>query len=209
MKKIFIFIIMIVTAGLSLSSATIWQERDIYVADRNLRAGDIIVVNVKDLSKLKFDISLVNNSSANVESNPDVTITGFLPRVSSNRNFKNNDSTNFTGNSKIDMAIASRVVEVQPNGYSVISGTRAYNFNGVLNTFSVAGTVDPRHVSGGIIDSDYVADFRIQITARKDGVTIRKNQIGPEQTASSELTETEKQQIIIDYLEKVIRELTR
>jgi flagellar basal body L-ring protein FlgH len=154
-------------------------------------------------------MALVNNSSSNVESNPDVTITGFLPKVSANKNTKSNESTNFTGSSRIELAIASRVVELQNNGNSVISGTRIYTFNGVTNTLSVAGVVDPKHVSGGVIDSGYVADFRIQITGRKEGLSIRKAQIGADGTSSSELTETEKQQIIIDYLEKIIRELTR
>ncbi len=209
MKKIFLFLSIYFMAGISLNSATIWVDRDIYVADRNLKVGDIIVVNVKDFSKLKFDLTLQNNSSSNVESNPDMTITGFLPKVSSSKNIKNNESTNFAGNSRIDLAIASRVVELQNNGNTVINGTRTYTFNGVTNTFTVAGIVDPKHVSGGIIDSDYVADFRIQITGRKEGLTIRKNQVAQDQQSSTALTEPEKQQIIIDYLEKIIRELTK
>jgi len=209
MKKTGLLLLFIFMTGVSLNSDTIWVDRDIYVADRNLKIGDIIVVNVKDFSRLKFDIALVNNSSSNVESNPDVTITGFLPKVSSNKNTKNNESTNFTGSSKIELAVASRIVELQDNGNSVISGTRTYTFNGVTSTLSVTGIVDPKHVSGGLIDSEFVADFRIQITGRKEGLTIRKAQIGQDETSSSELTETEKQQIIIDYLEKIIRELTR
>lgn len=209
MKKRGLLLILFLIAGISLNSSTIWVDKDIYIADRNLKVGDVIVVNVKDFSKLKFDMALVNNSSSNVESNPDVTITGFLPKVSANKNTKSNESTNFTGSSRIELAIASRVVELQNNGNSVISGTRIYTFNGVTNTVSVAGIVDPKHVSGGVIDSGYVADFRIQITGRKEGLSIRKAQIGADGTSSSELTETEKQQIIIDYLEKIIRELTR
>jgi len=209
MKKTGLLLILFMTAGISLNSSTIWVDKDIYIADRNLKVGDVIVVSVKDFSKLKFDMALVNNSSSNVESNPDVTITGFLPKVSANKNTKSNESTNFTGSSRIELAIASRVVELQNNGNSVISGTRIYTFNGVTNTLSVAGVVDPKHVSGGVIDSGYVADFRIQITGRKEGLSIRKTQIGADGTSSSELTETEKQQIIIDYLEKIIRELTR
>jgi len=209
MKKTGLLLILFMTAGISLNSSTIWVDKDIYIADRNLKVGDVIVVSVKDFSKLKFDMALVNNSSSNVESNPDVTITGFLPKVSANKNTKSNESTNFTGSSRIELAIASRVVELQNNGNSVISGTRIYTFNGVTNTLSVAGVVDPKHVSGGVIDSGYVADFRIQITGRKEGLSIRKAQIGADGTSSSELTETEKQQIIIDYLEKIIRELTR
>jgi len=202
MKRILLFPVIFILTVASLNSATIWQDRDIYIADRNLRVGDIIVVNVKDLSRMKFDITLNNTSSSNVESNPDVTITGFLPKVSASRNIKNNESTIFNRNSKIDLAIASRVVERQENGNTVINGTRSYTFNGVTSTFSVAGIVDPRHVSGGVIESEYVADFRIQITGRKEGLTIRKGQLAPDQTASSELTEAKNSRLLLIILKK-------
>lgn len=209
MKRIIFIIQFIVFACISLNAATIWQEKDIYATDKNLQVGDIIVVNIRDFSKLKFDITLVNNSSSDIISNPDMTITGFLPKVSANKNIKNNESTNFTGNSRIEMAIATRIVNRQNNGFSAIAGTRTYTFNGVTSTISVSGIVDPRLLNGTSIDSGYVADFRIQITGRKEGLTVRKNQITGEQKATTELTETEKQQIVIDYLEKIIRELTK
>jgi hypothetical protein len=88
MKKTGLLLILFMTAGISLNSSTIWVDKDIYIADRNLKVGDVIVVNVKDFSKLKFDMALVNNLSSNVESNPDVTITGFLPKVSANKKYQ-------------------------------------------------------------------------------------------------------------------------
>ena len=189
--------------------ATIWQDRDIYSTDRNLQVGDIILVNVRDLSKLKFQISLNNNSSSDILSNPDVTITGFLPKISSNKNIKNNESTNYNGNSKLEFSIAARITGRQQNGMSTINGSRTYSFNGVTNSVQVTGVIDPKQLSAGTINSEQVADFRIQITERKDGLTITKPPIAEGATASAELTEPEKQQILVDYLEKMIRELTR
>ena len=190
-------------------STTIWQERDIYSTDRNLQVGDIIVVNVRDLSKLKFEIALKNNSSSDILSNPDVTITGFLPKISSNKNIKNNESTNYTGNSRLEFSIAARITARQPNGLSTITGTRIYSFNGVSNAIVITGIIDPRQLSAGTINSEQVADFMIQISERKEGLTITKPPLAEGETANAELTEAEKQQILIDYLEKMIRELTR
>jgi len=209
MKKTVLIIQIVILSVISLYSASIWQEKDIYATNKNLQVGDIIVVNVKDFSKLKFDIALINSSSSDIISNPDMTITGFLPKINANKNIKNNESTNFTGNSKIDFSIATRIVNRQNNGFPAITGTRTYTFNGVTNTISVSGIVDPKLLNGGAIDSEYVADFRIQITGRKEGLTVRKNQVTGEEKATTELTEPEKQQIVIDYLEKIIRELTK
>ena len=189
--------------------ATIWQDRDIYSTDRNLQVGDIIVVNVSDLSKLKFEVELKNNSSSDIMSNPDVTITGFLPKIQGSKNIKNNESTNYIGNSKLEFAIAARITARQQNGLSTISGMRIYSFNGITNSIQITGVIDPKQLSAGTISSEQVADFRLQITERKDGPTIAKPALAEGESANANLTEAEKQQILIDYLEKMIRELTR
>ena len=189
--------------------ATIWQDRDIYSTDRNLQVGDIIVVNVSDLSKLKFEVELKNNSSSDVMSNPDVTITGFLPKIQGSKNIKNNESTNYIGNSKLEFAIAARITGRQQNGLSAINGLRVYSFNGITNSIQITGVIDPKQLSAGTINSEQVADFRLQITERKDGLTIAKPALAEGESANANLTEAEKQQILIDYLEKMIRELTR
>lgn len=204
-----VFSVLFVAISSYTQSATIWQDKDVYSTDTNLQVGDIIIVNVRDFSRMKFDVALNNNSSSDVISNPDMTITGFLPKISSSKNIKNNESTGFNGNSRIDIAIAARITEKQNNGYSVINGLRTYTFNGVTNTIQVAGIIDPKLISAGTIDSGMIADFRIQITGRKEGLTIRKSQVAEGEKAFTDLTETEKQQIVIDYLEKMIRELTR
>jgi flagellar basal body L-ring protein FlgH len=191
------------------SGATIWQDRDIYSTDRNLQVGDIILVNVRDLSKFKFEITLKNNSSTDIISNPDVTITGFLPKISANKNIKNNESTNYNGNSKLEFSVAARITGRQQNGMSTINGSRTYSFNGVTNSIQITGVIDPKQLSAGTINSEQVADFRIQITERKDGLTITKPQLAEGESVNADLTEAEKQRILIDYLEKMIRELTR
>jgi flagellar basal body L-ring protein FlgH len=207
-KKVKLLILMFFFST-AADAVTIWQDKDVYSTNKNLQIGDIIIINVKDFSKLKFDIALNNNTSTDITSNPDMTITGFLPKISSNKNIKNNESTNFNGNSKIDFAIAARVTEKQANGFSVVNGLRVYTFNGVTNTILITGIVDPKLLNAGEIDSEQIADFRIQITGRKEGLTIRKAPLAEGEKAGTELTEPEKQQIVIDYLEKIIRELTR
>jgi len=209
MIRNFQIIILVVFLTTLVQAGTIWKEKDIYSTDKNLQVGDIIIVNVKDFSKMKFDVSLNNNSSSDITANPDMTITGFLPKISSNKNIKNNESTNFTGNSKIDFAVAARITGRQNNGYATINGVRIYTFNGVTNTLMITGIVDPKLLNSGTIGSEQVADFRIQITGRKEGLSIRKDQLKEDEKSSTELTEAEKQQIVIDYLEKMIRELTR
>ncbi len=129
--------------------------------------------------------------------------------MASNKNYTNKETTTFTGNSKIELSIAARVTGLQQNRFAVIAGTRTYVFNGVTNRITVTGLVDPALISSRSIESDYISNFRIQITGQKEGLTIRKAGLPAGESATSELTEEEKQRIIIDYLEKIIREITR
>jgi flagellar basal body L-ring protein FlgH len=205
----FKYTVMILLLAAFANSTTIWQEKDIYLSDRNIQVGDIIIVNVRDLSKLKFEIALKNNSSSDILSNPDLTITGFLPKISSNKNVKNNETTNYIGNSKLEFAIAARITARQQNGMSTITGTRVYSFNGITNSVQITGVIDPKQLTGGTINSDQVADFMIRITERKEGLTITKPPLAEGEKVDATLTEAEKQQILIDYFEKMIRELTR
>jgi len=207
--KNFFPLLLFISICTSLYSESIWRDRNVYSTEGEPAVGDIVVVNVRDLSKFKYEIKLNNTSSSEVISNPDITITGFLPSVSSNRNLKNNESTSFSGNSNMEISIAAVITGRQNNGNAVFSGSRSYSFNGVLTTVGINGIVDPKYITGGSVDSWNVANFGIQITGRREGLTIRPPQLEEGGTASAVLTEEEKQRIIIDYLEKIIRELTR
>ena len=204
MKICFVLVMII-----PLIHASVWRDRDIYSSEANLQVGDIVVVTINDLSKFSFDAKLNDSSASDTLSNPDITVTGFLPKISASKNFKNNESSAYHGSSKIVLSIATRVTERQANGFAVITGTRTYSFGGVTNTMAVRGIIDPRMINGGVIDSENVADFVIQITGRKEGIAIRKGTLAEGEKASTVLTEQEKQMIINDYLEKMIRELTR
>ena len=109
----------------------------------------------------------------------------------------------------MEMSIAATITGRQDNGHAVIAGSRSYSFNGVLTTVGISGVVDPKYIAGGFVDSGNVANFGIQITGRREGLTIRPPQLEEGGTASAQLSEEEKQRIIRDYLEKIIRELTR
>lgn len=208
MKKIFSWILLFCLCT-SLYSQSIWRDRNIYSTEGNPAVGDIVVVHVQDLSKFKYEIKLNNSSSSEVVSNPDITITGFLPNVSSNRNSSNNESTSFSGNTNMQLSIAATITALQNNGLAVIAGSRSYSFNGIVTTVGISGVVNPDFINAGTVDSGNVANFGIQITGRSEGLTVRPQQLEEGGTASAQLSEEEKQRIIIDYLEKIIRELTR
>ena len=107
------------------------------------------------------------------------------------------------------MSIAATITGTDNNGHAVISGVRSYTFNGVVTTVAINGIVDPKFIDAGSVNSNHVSNFAIQITGRKEGLVVRPAPLEEGGTASLQLTEAEKQRIIVDYLEKIVRELTR
>ncbi len=201
--------VIIAAAGPGLFGATIWQEKNIYSSGVNLQVGNIIVVNVEDISNMRFTMTLGNKENSAIDSNPDATITGFLPKVNSTRKITSDDTTQFNGRGRLSFSIATRITnQVAPNTYA-ITGSKTYTFNGVSSILTVTGIIDAAMVEGRDISSSDVADFTLEIRGIKEGIPIQRPPLGPDEEADASLTEQEKQRIIIDYLQKMLGEMTR
>jgi flagellar L-ring protein FlgH len=207
-----IIITLLIFAGVSkgtLSSKSIWRDRNIYSSANSIRVGDILIVNVNDISNMKFTISINSRTTSDISSNPDITITGFLPKVSANKNLNYRNSTAVSEKGQLNLSIAASVVRKGAGRSYAITGTRAYSFNGVNNTITVTGLVDPFLINGRNVDSSNIVNFRLQVRGSGEGITITRPQLKEKETANSTLTEQEKQQIIINYLQKMLSELAK
>lgn len=207
--KRYIFAIVIVLIAQAMHGKSIWIDKNIYSSSENLKIGDIVIVNVNDISQMRFNLDLSNASSSSINTNPDVTITGFLPRISANNNSNNSSTTQFSGAGQLNISIASRVVRKEGEKNYSLSGTRTYSFNGVASTITVSGIVDPSTINGRSVNSTVLAGFRLEIKGSSEGVRLERKKLEKDEKASIQLSEDEKQKIISEYLEKMIRELTR
>jgi flagellar basal body L-ring protein FlgH len=208
MKKAFILYISMAALGCVLNAKTIWQDKNPYISEGDLRAGTVIVVNVNDISEMRFNVSIGNKINSAVSSTPDVTITGFLPKVAATKKITNDDSTQFAGKGKLTFSIATRVLN-RVGPMLNVAGSRTYTFNGVTNIVTVTGLVDPSLIKGRSVDSNNVADFTLEVRGLKQGIDLQRLPLKKDETANAGLTEQEKQLIIIDYLKKMLGELTR
>jgi hypothetical protein len=208
MKKAFLAYALLIALGCILNAKTIWKDRNPYATDQDLKAGTVIVVNVNDISEMRFNLTMSDKSNSAVSSNPDMSITGFLPKVAGDRRIVNDDGTQFAMKGKISLSIATRVLRRAGTMVSV-AGSRTYTFNGVTDIVTVTGLVDPAMMKGRSVDAGNVADFTMEIRGLKQGINIQRPALKKGESANASLTEDEKQRIIIDYLKKMLGELTR
>lgn len=195
--------------GAGLYSRSIWRDRNIYSSANSIAVGDVIMVRINDISSMRFTMSINSQTTSDISSNPDVTITGFLPRVSGNKSLNYRNSTSVSEKGQMDLSIAATVVRRGAGRTYAITGTRAYSFNGTTNTITVTGLVDPFLIDGRRVNSSNIVNFRLLIQGRGEGIAITRAELKEKETAGVTLTEQEKQQIIIDYLQKMLSELVK
>jgi flagellar basal body L-ring protein FlgH len=203
--------ILIISAVFSfslLSAKSIWKDKNIYSSVENAKIGDIVIVNIRDLSNIRFNLETNSRSNSSVTSEPDMTITGFLPKISASKKITNSDSTQMSGKNSMSFSISARIQNKNGNLLTV-AGTRTYSFSGVTNTILVNGLVDPYTIKGRSVDSNDMADFRLEIRGTKEGLNLKRDKLKEGDTAKANLTEQEKQDVIIDYLQKMVKELTK
>ncbi len=191
-----------------LSAKSIWKDKNIYSSVENAKIGDIVIVNIRDISNIRFNLETNSRSNSSVTSEPDMTITGFLPKISASKKIINSDSTQMSGKNSMSFSISARIQNKNGNLLTV-AGTRTYSFSGVTNTILVNGLVDPYTIKGRSVDSNDMADFRLEIRGTKEGLNLKRDKLKEGDTAKADLTEQEKQDVIIDYLQKMVKELTK
>ena len=207
--KIVFILIILININLNLVAKSLWKDKNLYTSGGNIKIGDVIVVNVNDISRLRFSVDLNAASSSDISTNPDMTITGFLPKISSNKNINNSNSTEFSGRGQLNISVAAQITGKLKNGKFRVAGSRTYSFNGVSNIIRVSGIVDPVLVKGRTVDSSNVVNFRIAIRGRKEGIKLKGRKMKKDDKVDVKLSEEDKQKILKEYLENMVRELTR
>lgn len=207
-NKLFMLIVLI--SVLPLTADTIWQDRNVYTSE-TMNNGDAVIVEIEDISRLRFSVSLENKSNSSVSSEPDIEITAFLPKVSAKKNVDNNDVVKLDGRTNLRLKVTALVTGPSGQGNYNINGYKEYVFNGVLTRFTVTGVVNPQMLSGRTIKSENIINFRLSIIGVRNGLNLnlQRDAIEEGESANADLTEEEKQTIIIDYLTKIINEISR
>ncbi|MGL4368951.1 MAG: flagellar basal body L-ring protein FlgH [Spirochaetota bacterium] len=210
MKRLVCFLVLCACA-LPAAAATVWREKSLYTASTQLAAGDVVVVAVEDITNLRFTMNVESKSASDISSNPDATITGFLPKVSADKKSTTADSSSLQGKGNINIEIAARITARTAEGKYQVEGIKEYLFNGVSTRFEVSGIVDPALMSGRSIRSTDIVNFLLTVSGTKQGLglNIQRPPLKENDTPNADLTDAEKQRIIIDYLTKMLSELSR
>jgi flagellar basal body L-ring protein FlgH len=204
--KRYLITAMVLVSSLALGKS-IWVDQNPYASNGGIAQGDVLIVTIRDISNLRYSMETETSHDTDIISEPDTTITGFLPKAKARTKVNRKNNVRLTGKNNLNLSIAVRVLKRAGNNLA-ISGTKTYSINGTVTIITVGGLVNPSSIKGRYVDADYLADMTLEVRTIKRGFNIQRNAPENDNKASANLTEAEKQRIIVDYLNKVLSELT-
>jgi len=167
------------------SEGSLWSPRKPanLVSDVKARnVGDIVTINVVESATASKNAT----TKTARESELSASWTGVLKKISGDwmgGEVKAGMANNFDGkgettrSSQLAAYITAQVIQVQPNGYLVIHGSRQVRVNYENQIINVQGVIRTEDInSGNIVLSTYIADARIELIG--EGVISDKQRPG-------------------------------
>ncbi|MPN24167.1 Flagellar L-ring protein [bioreactor metagenome] len=146
-------------------AASLWSDNANLYADHKARGvGDILTILINESSSASRAGKANNSKSASAGASAGTGIFRWIAGA----DFESEDSFNAQGSisntNKVNAKMTARVIEVQPNGNLVVTGTQSIKQNGEEQKITVTGVVRPDDVTAdNTVLSSYVADAQIRI----------------------------------------------
>lgn len=201
-------------AALSLQADDLWIDHNPYSSVSSMQAGTVLKLSVDEPVLVEYEYEGNGQETATIKLTPDKNITEFLPAASEDRSIAINNRLRIRshGRVKFNMAVSIQTVEGET---LVIRGARQISYeNGrARQDFQITGRVSRRDVSTDrTIRSNDVAE--LQIVMRGSPIPQNRNlpmkqipgENGQPARPSATLTDQEKQQILLEYLNRILGE---
>lgn len=158
----FLFVIL-PTNGVQAGS--LWSDNSSLYSDHKARAvGDIITIIINETSSATRAGKASNSKSSSTDMSAGTGIFSWIASA----NAANKDSFSAQGSiantNNVSAKMTAQIIEVQPNGNFIISGTQSIKQNGEEQKITVVGTVRPDDIAAdNTILSTYVANAQIRV----------------------------------------------
>ena len=213
MSKYIFFIIFPFT----IFSQTLWVERNYYSTGQDLKIGSVVHVIIKDSIRGEYVYDGGKDDSFVIRSHPDKKFIPDNPSFNADRSIANKQTAKARTVGKVLGSMSVLVTEIDPlNGNLTLNGTREVQFDSGKSNLKLTGKISPNDLKEDrTIPSELIANLKIEYQAgpNKESITDpdiklkkKKNANGTAEIQKAELTEDEKQTIILKNLKRLLGE---
>ena len=200
----------------SLFSQSLWIDTDPYSSGQKIKVGSVIKVVLKDGLKSEYEFEGKKDESHTIKSIPDKKIVSDLTPFNSDRSLAKKKNGKSKSSGKILGSLSVLVTEIDPNtGNLIIAGTKETYIDKEKNVLRLTGIASPKDLKEDkIISSDLIANLKMEcqgsiseeiLTSPDVRLKETKNPDGSV-SVKAELSENEKQEIILKNLKKMLGE---
>lgn len=206
-----------------LYSQSLWLDSNPYTTGQEgMKVGSVIRVILKEGIKAEYTYEAGKDETLTIKSAPDKKLVPEIMGYNTDRSIAAKNNGKEKSNSKILGAMAVQVVEITPEGMLVVAGSREATYEKGKSSLKLTGRISPSDIRGNSISSEFIADLKLEYKAAPiskelsdPNVQLKpalapngKPIIGPdgEPLQKAELSENEKQKIILKNIRKMLGE---
>lgn len=217
-------IIFISAINLYSQGNSLWVDSNPYSTGQSgLQVGAIVRVILKDGIKADYTYESGKEDTMSLKSAPDKKIVPELMGFNADRSITGKKIGKEKSNNKIIGAMSAQVTGQDESGNLIINGFRESTFDTGKSSLKITGKVSPGDIrDGNSVESDRVADLKLEYIASPIEKNLKdpdiqmkpaldpkgKPIIGPDgqPVQKAELSETEKQKIILKNIKRLLGE---
>ena len=194
---------------------SLWQDQDIYSNALAYKKGNLIQIIFNEKDKTDFSVEIQTDKNNDTTTVPDKKMSSELAPYASSYSFVGNNKGKYKTSGNLKGFIQAIITEIDPvSGNISLEGSKQINLDGDIKSIRVTGIVSSENISKKSISSDKIANLNIVIRGKITDKNIQNPEIEMKyktdaegnEKASAELSENEKQELLLKYLKRILGE---
>lgn len=200
-----------------LNAEDLWEDKNPYGISIELREGEILKLQIREPMVVDYLLEGDLMDEVQIKMVPDSKLFEFLPPADDTRTITEKKDARIRSRGRLVMDLAVTIQNIDQNtGTVTFSGTKllAYQQGTARQAVQVTGRINAGDIMPGkTVHSSRVADLQVVIQggpdAQRDNIPMKQNpgeNPGDPPQPSAELSDAEKQRILLEYLNRILGE---
>ncbi|BDA78617.1 hypothetical protein LPTSP3_g15470 [Leptospira kobayashii] len=199
-----------------LYADSLWKDKDPYSYPKSVSPGTVVKVILKTGFKVEYESEYKATFDNDIKTVPDKKLISDLPSYNTNSTFMRSKVGKSKTNAKVLGIMAVLVTGIDPgSGNLELEGSKTYNYGEERINLRLSGTISPEDLDKNRnISSDLVANFRLEFQGTLNPKELNSPNIqmktitNPDGTTTrkAELSDLEKQEILLKTIKRVLGE---
>ncbi|EKJ85670.1 flagellar L-ring protein precursor FlgH [Leptospira meyeri] len=217
LSYLLVFVVSIFFSDFSLLAAdSLWKDKDPYSYPKTIQPGTVVKVVLKNGLRVEYESEYKATFDNDIKTVPDKKLVPDLPAYNSNSTYMRSKVGKSKSQGKVVGVMAVLVTGIDPGtGNLELEGSKVFNLSEERINLRLSGTISPEDLDKNrFISSDLIANLRVEYQGTLNPKELTNPNVqmkritNPDGTVTekAELSEQEKQEIILKNIKRLLGE---